>query len=72
MGDRAGTYFQRRQRDFQQLKLEDGSSLYEQVMRTTASWGSPDNMMFVVGATQADSIAAIRQMLPDHFFLVPV
>lgn len=57
--------------DFQQLKLEDGSSLYEQVMRTTASWGSPDNMMFVVGATQADSIAAIRQMLPDHFFLVP-
>ena len=28
-------------------------------------------MMFVVGATQARSVADIRKIVPDHFFLVP-
>lgn len=56
--------------DFQQLRTEDGL-LYEKVMKTTASWGSPDNTMFVVGATQAAAVADIRKLLPDHFFLVP-
>lgn len=57
-------------RDVQQLQL-NGGFVYEQVMKTTASWGSPDNMMFVVGATKADMVADIRRLLPDHFFLVP-
>lgn len=57
-------------RDVQQLQL-DGGFVYEQVMKTTASWGTPDNMMFVVGATKADVVANIRRLLPDHFFLVP-
>lgn len=57
-------------RDVQQLQL-DGEFVYEKVMKTTASWGTPDNMMFVVGATKADVIANIRRLLPDHFFLVP-
>jgi len=57
-------------RDVQQLKL-DGEFVYEKVMKTTASWGTPDNMMFVVGATKADVVADIRRLLPDHFFLVP-
>lgn len=57
-------------RDVQQLQ-SDGEFVYEKVMRTTASWGTPDNMMFVVGATKADVVADIRRLLPDHFFLVP-
>ena len=57
-------------RDVQQLQL-DGEFVYERVMKTTASWGTPDNMMFVVGATKADVVANIRRLLPDHFFLVP-
>jgi len=40
-------------------------------LRTVATWGSPDNLMFVVGATQADEFINIRKMVPDHFFLVP-
>lgn len=56
--------------DFQMLPLKN-EKLYENVMRTAASWGSPDNMMFVVGATQASAVADIRKILPDSFFLVP-
>lgn len=56
--------------DFQMLQTDDGY-LYEKVLKTTAAWGSPENMMFVIGATQADSVAAIRKLVPDHFFLVP-
>ncbi|QEH41565.1 orotidine-5'-phosphate decarboxylase [Chitinophaga sp. XS-30] len=56
--------------DFQMLRTDDGY-LYEKVLKTTAAWGSPENMMFVIGATQADSVAAIRKLVPDHFFLVP-
>ncbi len=56
--------------DFELQKM-GAEFLYEKVMKTVASWGNPGNLMFVVGATQADSFAAIRQILPDHFFLVP-
>ena len=34
-------------------------------------WGSPDNMMFVVGATRPEMLAEIRTFCPDNFFLVP-
>ncbi|RPE09323.1 orotidine-5'-phosphate decarboxylase [Chitinophaga lutea] len=57
-------------KDFQQTKIGE-RFLYEQVMQTTASWGSADNTMFVVGATQSAAVADIRKLLPDHFFLVP-
>lgn len=57
--------------DFQLQRMEDGEYLYEKVMKAGASWGSPDNLMFVVGATQTEQIARIRQLIPDHFFLVP-
>lgn len=58
-------------KDFQMQKLQDGSYVYEQVLKTSCQWGSADNMMYVVGATQASSLASIRKILPDHFFLVP-
>ena len=48
-----------------------GEKLYEKVLRTVVTWGSPDNLMFVVGATQADEFVHIRKIVPDHFLLVP-
>ncbi|MFT4521900.1 MAG: orotidine-5'-phosphate decarboxylase [Bacteroidia bacterium] len=56
--------------DFQQVKTEEGF-LYETVLKKAATWGSPDNMMFVVGATKAESLQNIRRILPNHFLLVP-
>ncbi len=57
--------------DFQFQVLENNAKLFEQVLRTTASWGSSDNTMFVVGATKAPILAEIRKTVPDHFLLVP-
>jgi orotidine-5'-phosphate decarboxylase len=45
--------------------------LYEKVLRTVATWGHTSNLMFVIGATQADAFVQIRKIVPDHFFLVP-
>ena len=45
--------------------------LYEKVLKTAAGWGTKDNLMFVVGATQAEEFVNIREIVPDHFFLVP-
>ena len=45
--------------------------LYELVMEKVSKWGTTENLMFVVGATQADQLASIRKIAPDHFYLVP-
>lgn len=58
--------------DFQYI--HDGPSgdfLFEKVLKTGQQWGSPDNMMFVVGATRAEKLEEIREIVPDHFLLVP-
>ncbi len=57
--------------DFQQLELKDTTHLYEQVITTSAGWGSVNNTMYVVGATRAESLAQIRKLIPEHFLLVP-
>ncbi len=56
--------------DFQQLKVCN-EELYLTVIRTCASWGTEDNMMFVVGATKAKMLQDIRKIIPNHFLLVP-
>lgn len=56
--------------DFE-LQQAGGEKLYEKVLRTVSSWGRPDNLMFVAGATQAAELANIRNIIPDHFLLVP-
>lgn len=57
--------------DFQMLKTEAGEKVFEVVLRKTAGWGTPENLMFVVGATDPDGLRHIRNLLPEHFFLVP-
>jgi orotidine-5'-phosphate decarboxylase len=45
--------------------------LYEKVMQQVAGWGTPENLMFVAGATKAAQLQDIRKAYPHHFFLVP-
>ena len=53
------------------VRKKHSELLYENVLRTVASWGKPDNLMFVVGATQAEEFVNIRRITPEHFYLVP-
>ena len=57
-------------KDFQTQKIGE-EYLFEKVLRDVASWGTDENTMFVVGATKAESLAQIRQIIPNHFLLVP-
>lgn len=69
-------------KDFEMLELvgddtkqgstnQDGKFLYEQVIKKVSSWGTPDKLMFVIGATQAQELENIRQIIPDNFLLIP-
>ncbi|MCQ2200044.1 MAG: orotidine-5'-phosphate decarboxylase [Paludibacteraceae bacterium] len=58
--------------DFQFMKdAETGETLYQKVLKTSQKWGNADNMMYVVGATKAEMLSDIREIIPDHFLLVP-
>ncbi len=48
-----------------------GRKTFEHVIETSQKWSSPDNMMYVVGATKAEMFLDIRKMIPDNFLLVP-
>lgn len=56
--------------DFQYFS-QNNTPLYQHVMQTVSQWGTPKNTMFVVGATKIEQLAAIRELLPEHFFLIP-
>jgi len=49
----------------------DVKYLYESVLETSSQWGTTENLMFVVGATQAEEFINIRKLTPGHFYLVP-
>ncbi|MCH8331584.1 MAG: orotidine-5'-phosphate decarboxylase [Bacteroidetes bacterium] len=57
--------------DFQNQRLEGNRLLYEEVIETSSKWGNADNMMYVVGATHPEELKSIRELIPDHFLLVP-
>ena len=58
--------------DFQLLESAGtGRKLYEEVILTSQRWATADQLMYVVGATQAEKIGQIRALAPEHFFLVP-
>ncbi len=57
---------------FQKVMTPEGERyLFELVLETSKKWGTPNNMMFVVGATQAEMLQSIRKIVPEHFLLVP-
>ena len=57
--------------DFQLMEDAHGEQLFEKVLKTSQQWGTKDNMMYVVGATQGRMFEDIRRLVPDHFLLVP-
>lgn len=58
--------------DFQLQKLAASKEcLFETVIKKSVTWGTPDNMMYVAGATRPEMIRQIRKIVPDHFLLIP-
>lgn len=57
--------------DFQMTEDTNGQRLFEKVLEKSQQWGTPENMMYVVGATQGRMFEDIRRIAPDYFLLVP-
>jgi orotidine-5'-phosphate decarboxylase len=56
--------------DFQYLKNEN-QELFKTVIQKVASWGTDENLMFVIGATKTAQLKEVRDLIPNHFLLVP-
>ncbi len=56
--------------DFQYTK-ENEEYLFEKVLRISQKWAAKEKMMYVVGATRAEMLTKIREIVPDNFLLVP-
>src|SRR6185295_10496295 len=56
--------------DFEFLQIK-GQPLFEKVLQKATSWAGDDKIMFVVGATHPDMFKRIREIVPNHFLLVP-
>lgn len=56
--------------DFQ-TKSIDGKPLYQEVLKTASQYKNSDRLMYVVGATKADYLKEIREIVPNAFLLVP-
>ena len=57
--------------DFQLTEDKQGERLFEKVIRKSQQWGTPENMMYVVGATRGELFTDIRRVAPESFLLVP-
>ncbi len=57
--------------DFQLTVDTQGERLFEKVLLTSQQWGTEEQMMYVVGATQGKLFEDIRRIVPNHFLLVP-
>ena len=57
--------------DFQLTEDKQGERLFEKVLKKSQEWGTTDNLMYVVGATQGKMFEDIRRIAPEHFLLVP-
>ena len=57
--------------DFQLTEDQQGERLFEKVLKKSQEWGTTDNLMYVVGATQGKMFEDIRRIAPNHFLLVP-
>lgn len=57
--------------DFQLIEDSKGERLFEKVLKKSKEWGTDEQLMYVVGATQGSMFADIRKFAPNHFLLVP-
>ena len=64
--------------DLQDLKLEDGKTVYEKVAELVNSWGEDligengySSVSSVVGATYPEQLKILRKIMPASYFLIP-
>ncbi len=62
--------------DFQMKKIWDANEnqntfLYKQVIKESQNWANDEKIMYVAGATKSFLLNEIREMLPNHFLLIP-
>jgi len=57
--------------DIQALTLADGRPLYLEVARRAMEWNTHGNIGLVVGATDAEALAAVRAEVPGMWILAP-
>jgi len=57
--------------DFQLIEDANGTPLYQSVLKKSTEWGNSENLMYVVGATRAELLTEIREIVNDSFLLIP-
>ncbi len=58
--------------DFQRnIMQQPPGPLWENVMTQAQQWGTPENLMFVIGATHPEAFVRVREIAPESFLLVP-
>ena len=57
--------------DFQKISDRNDIKLYENVIEKSSKWAGNERIMYVIGATQSQSLKEIRKIIPNHFLLVP-
>ena len=57
--------------DFQKIIDKNDIKLYENVIEKSSKWAGNERIMYVIGATQSQSLKEIRKIIPNHFLLVP-
>ncbi len=58
-------------KNFQMSLDEYGSPLFERILKMASTWGTPENLMFVAGATQTKHLQRVREIVPENFLLIP-
>ena len=56
--------------DFQ-FQLDGETPFYLSVIKKSLNWKNKDNLMYVIGATKAESLKEVREIIPNSFLLVP-
>lgn len=57
--------------ELQNLKLENGNYVYEEMAKISDEWNTDENVGIVVGATYPEELKTLREKFPDLFFLIP-
>lgn len=57
--------------DFQMTTDTNGQHLFEKVLKKSQEWGTDEQLMYVIGATQGKMFEEVRKIVPNHFLLVP-
>jgi orotidine-5'-phosphate decarboxylase len=57
--------------DFQLTEDKQCARIFEKVITESSKWATPEEIMYVVGATRGEMFKDIRRAAPTNFLLVP-